>query len=112
MEGDLSTEKAPEWMLETGDIGLDEPFNHYMRGIQIHAECELGATVRMEIRCDADPVWETVLTSAPVTRRSLTIPYVPRRCRTLRIRLSGNGAFKLFSIVKRTEVGSDVYGTT
>lgn len=110
-EGEGEAEMAPEWMLETGDIGLDEPFNHYISGIQIHAECELGTNVRMEIRCDTDPVWDTVLTCSPVTRRSLTIPYVPRRCRTMRIRLSGNGGFKLYSIIKRTEVGSDVYGT-
>lgn len=107
---ELKTETAPEWMLETGDIGLDEPHNRYVRGIQLHAQCELGTMVRMEIRCDSDPTWEHVLTCAPVTRRSLTIPYVPKRCRTLRIRLSGKGEFSLYSIVKRTEVGSDVYG--
>ena len=110
-EGAEDTEKAPEWMLETGDIGIDEPNNRYVSGIQIHAECELGATVRMEIRCDTSHTWEHVMTCTPVTRRSLTIPYVPRRCRTMRIRLSGTGEFKLYSITKNTEAGSDVYGT-
>ncbi len=112
MEGvtGLETENAPEWMLETGDIGLNEPNNRYVKGIQLHAQCELGTMVRMEIRCDDEPGWEHVLTCAPATRRSLTIPYVPKRCRTLRIRLSGKGEFSLYSIVKRTEVGSDVYG--
>ena len=110
-EGANDTEKAPEWMLETGDIGIDEPNNRYVSGIQIHGECELGATVRMEIRCDTSRTWEHVMTCTPVTRRSLTIPYVPRRCRTMRIRLSGTGEFKLYSITKNTEAGSDVYGT-
>lgn len=111
LEGAEEPNRAPEWMLETGDIGIDEPNSRYVSGIQIHGECELGATVYMDIKCDASPVWEQVMTCTPVTRRSLTIPYVPRRCRTLKIRLRGNGEFKLFGIVKNTEAGSDVYGT-
>jgi len=112
MEGDTEEHRPMEWMMETGDIGVDEPYNRYVSGIQIHAECDLGTEVRLEIRCDSDPVWETALVSVPATRRSLTIPYVPKRCRTLRIRLSGHGGFRLYSIIKRTEVGSDVYGSS
>lgn len=102
-------EKVP-WMLETGDIGLDEPFSRYLSGIQLHAVCDIGTAVRMEVCYDAETRWQEVYREAPITRRSLTIPYATGRCRTLRLRLRGTGGFRLYSITKTTEAGSDVYG--
>lgn len=102
-------EKKVEWMLETGDLGMDEPSSKYISGIQLHAECGLGTTLRVEIEYNHTGAWEEMFRASPVQRRSMVIPLIPRRCRTLRLRLSGEGECKLFSIVMRTEEGSDVY---
>ena len=102
--------EAPvEWLLETGDMGLDAAYNKYVSGIQLYAECDLGATVCVELQYDGCGAWTEVFRSAPVRRRSLVIPIIPRRCRTLRMRLHGVGGFRLYSIVRKTEAGSDVY---
>ena len=40
--------------------------------------------------------------------RTFLLPVKPRRCDHLRFRISGTGAFKLFSIGRVLEAGSDV----
>ena len=108
-DGDAALEKPVEWMLETGDLGIDLPFSKYISGVQIFAEAEPGTTIRVELQYDAAGGWVEVCRHAPRTRRSFVIPIIPRRCRTLRMRMHGTGVFFLYSIIKKTEAGSDVY---
>lgn len=108
---DAHEEDTIEWMLDTGDLGVDDPFNRYISGIQMYCGCELGTQVMLDVRYDAEKSWKEVFHSNPATTRSMTIPYVPHRCRTIRLRLRGRGAFQLFQIVRRIEQGSDVYGS-
>jgi len=107
---DARVEDAFEWMLDTGDLGVDEPYSRYISGIQMYCGCELGTQVMLDVRYDAQENWKEVFRSNPATKRSMTIPYVPARCRTIRLRLRGRGAFELYQIIKKTEQGSDVYG--
>ncbi|MEG2207832.1 MAG: hypothetical protein RR065_06975 [Clostridia bacterium] len=102
-------EKAVEWALETGDLGLDEACSKYISGIQLHGDVDLGASFCVAIRYDGGGAWNEVFRSSPVTQRSWVLPIVPRRCRTLRLRLHGVGGMRLYSMVMRTEAGSDVY---
>lgn len=104
-------EEEIEWMLDTGDMGVDEPYNQFISGIQMHCGCELGTQIVVEVRCDAEKTWRQAYRTNPATKRSITIPYVPQRCRTIRLRLRGKGVFQLYQIVKKIEQGSDVYGT-
>lgn len=106
---DAKEEDAVEWELETGDIGLDEPYSKYISSVQLHVACSLGSSVSVSVRYDSDHVWEELFRLDPVNTRSMTIPVIPKRCRTLRIRLRGRGAFELYSITKNIEQGSDVY---
>ena len=99
------------WMLETGDLGLDEPNNKYIAGMQLHVGTDIGTTVRVELQHDATGAWQEVFRRSFPARGSATIPVIPRRCRTLRMRLRGEGGFTLYAITKRTQAGSDVYGT-
>lgn len=107
---DAHAEEMIEWMLDTGDLGVDDPYNRYISGIQMYCGCELGTQVMLDVRYDAEKAWKEVFHSNPATTRSMTIPYVPHRCRTIRLRLRGQGAFRLYQIVRRIEQGSDVYG--
>lgn len=112
--GDATAEKEKDvaWMIETGDIGYEAPYNKYISGIQLYAEGEIGHTVRISIRYDnrMQP-WTEVFQFTPAMRKSMVLPIVPRRCRIMNIRIHGTGPFKLFSIAKRVEEGSDVYAT-
>lgn len=102
-EGDV------EWMLQTGPIGLDEPDNKYISGIRLHMECDLGTVLRIDVQYDGHGVWQRLMKIEPTENRSLTIPIVPRRCRSMKLRLYGVGDAGLYSITKNIEQGSDVY---
>lgn len=103
------SEKPVEWELVTGALGLDEPYSKYISSIQLHVTCELGSAVRLDVAYDDQDTWSEMFRLDPVRTRSLTIPVVPRRCRTMRLRVRGTGAFELYSITKTIEQGSDVY---
>lgn len=109
--GDETARREPPvpWMLETGDIGLDLPYNKYISGIQLYAQVALGHGLRVEIQYDGAGAWTSVYQSAAVQRRSLLVPITTRRCRTLRVRLTGEGELHLYSLLYRTEAGSDRY---
>lgn len=109
LDGTSRSEGTVEWELVTGPMGLDEPYSKYISGLQIHIACGLGSAVRLEVSYDEETVWREVFRLDPVKTRSLTIPVVPRRCRTMRLKLRGTGAFELYSITKAIEQGSDVY---
>lgn len=100
-----------EWMMDTGVIGIDDPYNRYLSRIQLYMNCELGAKLIVEAKWDNMENWKEVYRTDCVKRRAITIPYTPPRCRTIRMRLRGVGGVELYQIIKNTERGSDVYGS-
>ncbi len=95
--------------LETGDIGQDEPYSKYISHIQLNGDADLGTTLRVAVRYDGKGGWQEVYRCAPVTRRGMVIPIRPRRCHSLRLRIQGIGGMRLYSIIRQTEAGSDIY---
>lgn len=102
-------EESVEWELITGPIGLDEPYSKYISRIQLHVACEPGSAVRAEIQYNEDGLWYEIFRLDPVKTRSMTIPLIPKRCRTMRLKLRGTGMFELYSVTKTIEQGSDNY---
>ena len=107
---DSHMEDEIEWMLDTGVIGIDDPYNRYLSRIQLYCNCEIGSKLIVEAKWDNVEDWREVYRAQKVMRQGMTIPYVPPRCRTIRLRLRGTGGFELYQIIKNTERGSDVYG--
>lgn len=103
------SEKTVRWELITGELGLDEPYSKYISSIQLHVECELGSVLEVDVMYDGDGLWTNIFRLDPVRKRSLTIPIIPKRCRTMQLKVHGTGAFELYSITKTIEQGSDVY---
>ena len=103
------TEETVCWEVTTGPIGLDEPYSKYISGVQLHVGCGLGSKLKAEVRYDGQGIWNRVFRLDAVKVRSLVIPVIPKRCRTMEIRLKGEGEFELYSITKAIEQGSDVY---
>lgn len=107
-DDDAALEAPVAWMLETGDIGLDSPFNKYICGIQLRASVDLGSTIRIEMQYDSTGAWNEVFRDSPITPKSLVVPITTPRCRTLKLRISGTGGLKIWSLIHRTTAGSDV----
>lgn len=108
---DATAEDEPtvEWMLETGDIGFERQAAQYAGAIQLHALCQPGCPLYVEIRYDGSGPWQTVYKHTPTQRSSMVIPIIPRRARLIRLRIRGSGEFQLYSLTMRVETGSDQY---
>jgi hypothetical protein len=103
LEGDV------EWMLETGDIGFERQAAQYVSGIQLHAQCDARSHFTVRIQYDGCGDWQLLHDKTVPQRQSMTIPIVPKRARLIRLRISGRGDFRLYSLTMRIETGSDQY---
>lgn len=63
------------------------------------------AWLQVEVSCDGEP-FKRVYTSRDKRAKTLVIPIMPRRCDSFRVRLSGEGAFILRSMVREFDIGS------
>lgn len=97
-----------EWYAETGDIGADMADSKYISKLQFRMEADKGTKVKIELQYDKDGVWEQKFMLSPCRLRVFTVPIIPRRCDTMRIRISGKGGFKLYNITKTIEQGSEL----
>lgn len=97
-----------EWMAETGVIGISSPDKKYVSRIDIRLSMTVGARVFIHIQYDSLGDWEQVYAMTGITLRSFPIAIRPKRCDHLRIRISGVGESKIYSICKTIEQGSDV----
>lgn len=102
--GDM--EEAVEWSFETGDIGMMDPYHKYIKRLLIRLLLETETKMRIEIMYDSSGEWINLMEYYATRKRSYEIPVVVRRCDHCRLRFSGLGDFKLFSIAKATEEGS------
>ena len=103
-----SPEEEFEWNAESGDIGLGYPDNKYISKIVMRLLVGAGTVFRISVMYDSDGVWEEKACISPDVLRSCTVPIIPKRCDHMRIRLHGKGGFKLYSISKIVEYGSEV----
>ena len=99
-------EPALNYLLETGDLGLDNPYHKYIKKLFIR--CALEGAVRISMKFDNDPVWQYMMTIQTEYLRTYNVPISVRRCDHLRIKFEGVGEFKLFSLARETETGSEI----
>lgn len=104
---EAALEKRVDWSFETGDIGIDSPDNKYISKLQIRLEVGEKALMRIEVRYNGESEWEEKYRINMAYKQSFTAPVIPRRCDTMRLRFSGYGDFKIYSITKTIEQGSD-----
>ena len=106
--GDSKEASNIEWMAETGVIGIASPDKKYVSRIDIRLSMTVGARVFIHIQYDSLGDWEQVYAMTGITLRSFAVPIRPKRCDHLRMRISGIGESKIYSICKTIEQGSDV----
>lgn len=107
----LGTEGTPEgdlhWMAESGVQHYEQPNHKYVTRYQFRLRLPPGSTLRLYLQYDSDGEWHYGGEVTGSGIGSFVLPVKPRRCDHLRFRLAGVGSFKLFSIARVLEQGSD-----
>lgn len=105
-EGTLET-RVP-WMAQFGEIGLELPEGKYVSRISMRFELDEGALMRVEVQYDTETeYWQEVWRTSAPRRRAYVVPILPRRCDSMRIRLTGYGGMRFYSITRTIEQGGD-----
>lgn len=94
------------WSFVTGDLGFDNPYNKYVKRINLRMQLDISTKVRIEVEYDSSGDWEYVTEHFANKKKSYEIPIQVRRADHIRLRLSGWGEFRLFSITRAVESGS------
>lgn len=100
-------EPSLEWYVESGKIGLQSPDKKYLSRLDLRMSLELGAVVRISVQYDSIPKWEHLTTITGTKLDSFSVPIRPKRCDHMRLRIEGRGNFKVYSMCKTMEQGSD-----
>jgi hypothetical protein len=101
-------EEEVYWMFETGELGISSPDMKYISRITLRMSMEIGATMDVYAQYDMSDEWVKVCHIRGTTLRSFSIPIRPHRCDFMRLKFKGHGGFKIYSMTKTIEQGSDV----
>lgn len=102
LEGDVA------WSAESGIMGYEYPDSKYLSRYNVRVKLGAGAKLTMYLEYDSDGVWrEQGAYEGSAVLRTFTIPVIPRRCDHLRMKISGTGDVKIYSIARFLEGGSD-----
>ncbi len=104
----FSIEGPVSYMLESGIQGITSPDGKYLVRLDYRVALDLGATFNVWIQYDSDGRWISVarLTGQNFTAKPQILPVLPRRCDYYKIRITGRGSFKLYSVAKVFEEGA------
>ena len=96
-----------EWMVQTGEIGLNSPDMKYLSKITLRMSMDTGSSVAVYAQYDISNRWELVCRLQSAHLRSFSIPIRPKRCDNMKLRIEGVGNARIYSITKTIEQGSD-----
>ena len=102
-----TVEETVTSMCEFADFTAGSPNHKGITKLQLRVEIEPNAVLRVEIMYDSNGIWQTVQTLAAQGKTSCYLPVIPRRCDHFRIRLSGQGEWKLYSLTCEQYIGSE-----
>ena len=96
------------WKIVFGDIGYEHFQKKYLSRFNIRMSLEEDGWAEIYTEYDSNGIWEKRGTiNGTGISRTFTLPIIPRRCDHIRIKIEGSGEFKLYSISKILEIGSD-----
>ena len=97
-----------EWMVTTGDIGLDNPCQKYIKRLDIRMSLDTDAFMKIEAMYDDSGVWEECVRYSCTKKRTFSMAIPVIRCDHLKFRITGMGGMKIYSFTKVIETGSDL----
>jgi hypothetical protein len=101
-------EGTADSMVEFGDFVEADPNRKGTSKLQLPGELDDGARLTVEMQFDSDGIWRPVSTLTATVKRSWYLPIIPRRSDHFRIRLTGTGGWRLFSLVRESYSGSEL----
>ena len=96
------------WSAQTGKLGLGTPEQKYVSRLTLRLAARPGAKVRLLVRYDGCDRWQEMACLEPKSTGSFSVPFVPRRCDWLELRLEGRGDVQLYSLTRTMEKGSEL----
>ena len=104
---DLETEPPVEWMAEFSDFTADDPNKKAVSKLQIRLELDPGATAQIYLMFSSDGIWRNVGgTLGQTEKRSYYLPIVPRRGDHYRLKITGTGGCRVYSLTREYYIGS------
>lgn len=105
------TKGVPEddlyWEAEFGTFGYESEAQKYLSRFNIRLHMDAGAVARMWIQYDSDGVWHEQGEMEATNTTTLMLPVIPRRCDHCKVKLTGMGHVRIFSIARVLEIGGD-----
>jgi len=101
-QGDGGIEDGVSFELVSGDIGQDSPEELYLSRLTLRLEAEAKSRIEIDVSYD-NGAWETLAQLIADGKRCFDVPFVPRRCGSLRLRLRGKGQITLRSLTRTTD---------
>lgn len=100
-------EESVNWMVEFADFTEGEANKKEAGKLQMRIELEKFARAEVWIQFDSDGQWQkvsTIIGEGP--KRSYYLPIVPRRCDHYRVRLTGEGGCRIYSMSREYSVST------
>lgn len=104
------TEDKIEWMCETGNLYDNDLNTKFISQIQLLMELDNGTDVTVEIRTKNNESYKNIKEIHSTMKRSINIPFIPKRSDFLQIRLSGKGKARIYQIDIKYSGGSENRG--
>ncbi len=92
---------------KNGYTRVDSAGSHYLSRFDIRMYLEEEGRAELEIMYDSNGEWIKQGEIRGSRMRNFMLPVIPRRCDHLRFRIKGHGEFRIYSICRNMEVGSD-----
>lgn len=96
-----------DWAAVFGMFGTDYRGKKYLGRFDIRMYMEEGGKARLWIQYDSSGNWEYKGEIQGRRMKNFVVPVVPRRCDHMRVKITGKGEMRIYSISRIMEVGSD-----
>jgi len=100
-------EEWVEWFAESGEMGYQSPDKKYVGRITIRAFIPSRSEMRIEISYDDRPYDEIAVMRGNSDIASQSYAFNPFRCDHYKLKLSGHGDVRVYSIASTIELGSE-----
>lgn len=110
---DAQEEQDFSWEAEFADFTGKEPNKKIIHKLQLRIELDEGADAQAWIQFDSDGRWTQFgERMGPNVKRSYVLPIVPRRCDHFRIKITGFGGCRIWSLSQHIRTGSELRSTS
>lgn len=104
-----TAETGFDWEAQSGMIGCDYYGKKYISRLNLRMSLEKNCPAEIFIQYDSSGKWEKRGVVKGLGKGvTFNLPIVPRRCDHLRFKIRGSGEFRLYSITRVLEKGSDM----